>query len=155
MMAWQSYMMTSQDFRIAPKLASIPFFGMERVAWLFRNGRLQSLAWLVVALALAGCNGKDGASNGGEASDLGKIAPLGSHSESELGESNQFAGEEFVYPEDPVELVNIGNQLLAEGRAATAIPFYARALDKTPQDEEVHFNLAYAFSRIGRSILPV
>src|ERR1043166_4027682 len=52
-------------------------------------------------------------------------------------------------PEDPAALINIGNELLKKGQVAEAIQVYLKALGKNPNDEEVHFNLGFAYSRQG------
>src|SRR5262245_22391834 len=44
-------------------------------------------------------------------------------------------------PEDPVTLVNLGNLMLQRDRLEQAIYIYHQALKKTPDDEELHFNL--------------
>jgi tetratricopeptide (TPR) repeat protein len=52
-------------------------------------------------------------------------------------------------PEDPVELVNIGNDLLSRGLPARAIPFFTKAMKINPEDEEIHFSLAFACAKAG------
>src|SRR5207244_4336396 len=52
-------------------------------------------------------------------------------------------------PEDPAELVNLGNEMLHRGYVDQAIKIYLETLKKNPEDEEVHFNLGFAYARRG------
>ena len=49
--------------------------------------------------------------------------------------------------DDAAQVLNFGNQLVKEGKARAAIEVYKRVLQLTPDDEEVHFSLGYAYSR--------
>src|SRR5713226_4302408 len=57
----------------------------------------------------------------------------------------------FKIPEDPVQLLNYGTELLDRGWVNEAITLYSKALQKNPDDEEIHFNLAFAYSRLGKT----
>lgn len=50
---------------------------------------------------------------------------------------------------DPAVLTNLGNEALGEGDLPRAIEFYRSALKLKPDDEEHHFNLAFALARSG------
>jgi len=56
-----------------------------------------------------------------------------------------------LLPDNPVQLLNYGTQLLNEGNVVGAVDLYSRALKLNPEDEEAHFNLAYAYTRLGRT----
>ena len=118
----------------------------------FRHEAAAIFLMSCLAIVGAGCDRKDGVSPSGGATtnSLSSNATVSGPSAA-TGDTNDPAGQSMELPEDPVELVNIGNQMLARGRPSSAIPFYARALEKNPEDEEVHFNLGYAFAKIGRT----
>lgn len=48
------------------------------------------------------------------------------------------------------ELLNNGTMLLERGRGGQAILCYQRALELKPEDEEAHFNLGVAHTRLGQ-----
>lgn len=48
-----------------------------------------------------------------------------------------------------VDLINLGTTLLEKGQNAESILCFRRALELTPDDEEVHFNLGLVYSRLG------
>jgi Tfp pilus assembly protein PilF len=50
-------------------------------------------------------------------------------------------------PDDPVQLVNLGNEMLQRGLLPEATKIYLEALKKNSEDEEVHFNLGFAYAR--------
>ena len=52
---------------------------------------------------------------------------------------------------DPVELLNFGTELLGRGQTEEAIQMYLQALKLNPEDEEVHFNLGFAYALQGRT----
>lgn len=52
---------------------------------------------------------------------------------------------------DPVQMLNYGTEMLAQGRVRDAIVSYQRAAILSPEDEEVFFNLGVAFSRLAIS----
>src|ERR1051326_7402289 len=49
--------------------------------------------------------------------------------------------------EDAPQVINYGNSLLEQGKTKEAILVYQEALKLTPEDEEAHFDLAFAYSR--------
>lgn len=56
-----------------------------------------------------------------------------------------------LLPNDPVQLINYGGELLALGKIAEAAEVYGKALKLNPEDEEAHFGLAVAYTRLGRT----
>src|SRR6185503_14738217 len=48
------------------------------------------------------------------------------------------------------ELLNVGTTLLEEGRVNDSILCYRRALELNAEDEETHFNLGVAHTRLGK-----
>lgn len=52
--------------------------------------------------------------------------------------------------DDPVQLLNFGTILLGRGRVDEAIEIYLRALKLNGEDEEVHFNLGFAYALQGQ-----
>jgi tetratricopeptide (TPR) repeat protein len=55
-----------------------------------------------------------------------------------------------VRPDESRRLVNVGNALLAEGKARAAIDAYTRALQQSPQLADAHHNLGVALRADGR-----
>src|SRR4030095_660582 len=53
--------------------------------------------------------------------------------------------------DDPVKVLNYGTELLSQGKVDEAIAMYQRALKLNAEDEEVHFNLGYAYAMQGRT----
>jgi tetratricopeptide (TPR) repeat protein len=53
--------------------------------------------------------------------------------------------------EDKAQAMTLGTELLMHGYLSNGVAFYERALQLDPEDEEVHFNLAYAYSRQART----
>ena len=51
---------------------------------------------------------------------------------------------------DAVQLLNRGTELLTMGKLQEAIRLYQRAATLNPEDEEAHFNLGVAFSKLTR-----
>jgi tetratricopeptide (TPR) repeat protein len=51
---------------------------------------------------------------------------------------------------DAVHLLNAGNEMLDKGDIDGAIATYLRAMKMNPEDEEVYFNLAFAFAKQGK-----
>ena len=49
--------------------------------------------------------------------------------------------------EDAPQVINYGNNLLEQGKTKEAILVYQEALKLAPDDEEAHFDLAFAYSR--------
>ena len=58
---------------------------------------------------------------------------------------------EAVLPNDPIQLINYGGELLKLGEFSKAVQLYNKALTINPEDEEGHFGLAVAYSRMGRT----
>jgi len=52
---------------------------------------------------------------------------------------------------DVITLMNDGNELMYRGDLDGAIQKYRAAMKINPEDEEIHFNLAFAFARQGRT----
>src|SRR6266404_2607279 len=50
-------------------------------------------------------------------------------------------------PEDPGALVNLGNAMLQRGLFPEATKIYLEAVKKKPDDEELRFNLGFAYTR--------
>jgi tetratricopeptide (TPR) repeat protein len=53
--------------------------------------------------------------------------------------------------EDKAQAMTWGTEFLLRGHLSNGVAFYERALQLDPEDEEVHFNLAYAYSRQHRT----
>jgi tetratricopeptide (TPR) repeat protein len=52
---------------------------------------------------------------------------------------------------DPaMRLQNAANELLAAGKIADAVRLYEQAAKDSPDDEEIHFSLGYAYAKAGR-----
>src|SRR5436309_15909179 len=49
-------------------------------------------------------------------------------------------------PDDPVQLVNLGSEMLQRGYLTQATRVYLEALKKNPDDADVHFNLGFAYA---------
>ena len=56
-----------------------------------------------------------------------------------------------LLPNDPVQLINYGTELLGLGQAEKAAQLYTKALELNPEDEEGHFGLAVAYTKMGRT----
>src|SRR5687768_841838 len=56
-----------------------------------------------------------------------------------------------LLPDDPVQLLNYGTELLHMGRYPEAVQLYSKALKINPEDEEAHFNLGVAYAKMGRT----
>ena len=81
----------------------------------------------------------------------GQIAPAplssSNRSQSTSAPGSKNGLEDTPLPEDPVQLVNLGNQMLQRGDLTQAMRIYLEALKKNPEDEEVHFNLGFVYAR--------
>ena len=53
--------------------------------------------------------------------------------------------------EQATKLINEGTELLATGRVDEAVAKFQSALQLTPEDEDVHYDLAIAFARLGKT----
>jgi tetratricopeptide (TPR) repeat protein len=56
-----------------------------------------------------------------------------------------------LLPTDPVQLINYGTELLGLGQPEKAAQLYSKALELNPDDEEGHFGLAVAYTKMGRT----
>jgi len=107
---------------------------------------------VVLLLAALGIFGprllKPGQSHGGAISN-GLPAAISSN----ISNPPALATTDLASPamDDPVSLLNYGTELLGQGKIDEAIEMYLRALKLNAEDEEVHFNLAYAYARQGRT----
>lgn len=59
-------------------------------------------------------------------------------------------GSDALDTNDAVQVLNHGTELLTQGKLVDAVRLYQRALTLNPEDEEAHFNLGVAFSKLGR-----
>ena len=50
----------------------------------------------------------------------------------------------------PVALANMGRGLTDNGKAADALPYFAKAIERFPPDEQFHNNLGVALRQLGR-----
>ena len=57
---------------------------------------------------------------------------------------------EMASDERALDLINRGNDLLAQGNTEGALAAYLEALTLTPEDEDLHYNLGIAYARAGK-----
>lgn len=119
-------------------------------------------AALGMALWLAGCSPAprpaETATNGPTATNAtgsAKSAPLALPSPAEKGETgiraaSTPAGAEPAEQENAADLINLGNQRLAEGRFDEALELFKKALKQNAEDENTHYNLGITYARLGK-----
>ena len=61
------------------------------------------------------------------------------------------ASPDALLPNDPVKLINLGKDMLGLGQLDKAVHLYTKALEINPDDEEGHFGLAVAYTKMGRT----
>lgn len=87
---------------------------------------------------------------GTQAADPAKTQAAGLPAPAFQGTTNEILNT-LQKTEDFTQLLNYGTELINRGKIREAVAFYQKAVKLNPEDEEGHFNLAFAMSKLGRT----